>query len=546
MHIPAGNAIMNVVMLKSNVIHRYGMLAAAVVFASVADAIASLLATTLTIGTPFSDGAVLQRGMPIPVWGHATPGGIVAVEFAGQRHTAKAGSDGSWRVELHPLEASRVGRTLTTTESAPGWLFDTTIDVVEVKDVLVGEVWFASGQSNMNCPVWGGNARFRQGDGAVLREITNLAHVRYMKNERIWSVSPRRIESKWRSMTPDNLRSHSVSALAFLFARDIALALDVPVGIVDSSWGGTGIDAWTPRSGYDGCDPLLDEIAAMPVGEVFDPSRKIGGINSAVQQPTVLFNGLVASWAPMAMRGFIWYQGCHNNADSSQLYLAKLRALYAGWSREFANPALRMYLVQLAPYRTSWMNICMAQSEFADTEPNAEIVVAADQGNFDDIHPNNKETIAHRLALHALRRDYGFGAIESRSPVFRSAEFRDGGAVLRFDNVRSWYVYSPDRSHDAPFELAGADGVWHPARIANFARRKNAKTGEMVEADELTGPEIILSSDSVRRPENVRYMGSPRTAGILFNEMSLPLGPFDGAVCAALHGAGRQVNGKEK
>jgi sialate O-acetylesterase len=231
---------------------------------------------------------------------------------------------------------------------------------------------------------------------------------------------------------------------------------------------------------------------------------------------------MVAAFAPMAMRGFIWYQGC-NNSGEPQRYCAKLHALYNGWSREFANPDLKIYLVQLAPWKQNWIEICMAQTKFCAEEENAALAVAADAGNFHDIHPNDKEIVAQRLVLHALKRDYGFDIPEDDSPVLKSAAFKDGKAVLSFDNVKGWYVYARDYSRSPAFELAGKDGVWHAARIENFRKRENNNLG----TDFIDGPEIVLSSAEVSNPVKVRYMGKPLTSGTLYNEASLPLGPFE-------------------
>ena len=234
---------------------------------------------------------------------------------------------------------------------------------------------------------------------------------------------------------------------------------------------------------------------------------------------------MVASFAPMAMRGFIWYQGCHNSGES-QLYCAKLHALYNGWSRDFENPGLKLYIVQLAPWNHNWLSICMAQTQFCAEEKNAAIAVTADAGNFYDIHPNDKEIVSKRLAVHALKRDYGFAIPEDDSPVLKSVSFADGKATLTFNNVKGWYVYAPDRSRKPAFELAGADGKWHDAKVLNYRKHKD-DDGKEIDTDYIDGAEIVLSSDGVPEPVKARYMGKPRTAGTLYNEASLPLDPFE-------------------
>ena len=479
----------------------------------------------IEMGAPFTDGAILQRGMSVPIWGRVAPragvtgapsfeGRKVKVSFAGQEKTAAVGADGKWKVVLDPMAASKESRTMKVCE-----LGVEHGEELEIKDVLVGEVWFASGQSNMECPIWGSCARYRDMKGGFMTAMTRLPNVRYVKCERKWSAEPVELSATWRKFTPDGLlhfnqiATHvgggdseeiALSAVAFYYARELYLALDVPIGIVDVSWGGSNIDAWIPKCGYDGCPASIQK-----------------------QQTPGMYNGMVAAFAPMAVRGMIWYQGCTNwFKKEGDVYCDKLHALYNGWSREFANKDLKIYLAQLAPWEQNWMEICIAQTKFCAEEKNAALAVLADVGNFHDIHPNDKEIVAQRLVLHALKRDYGFDIPEDDSPVLKSVSFDGGKARLAFDHVKDWYVYAPDHSRAPAFELAGEDGVWHPATILNYRKRKNSE-GKETGTDFIDGPEIVLSSAEVSNPVKVRYMGKPLTSGTLYNEASLPLGPFE-------------------
>ena len=479
----------------------------------------------IEMGAPFTDGAILQRGMSVPVWGRVAPragvtgapsfeGRKVKVSFAGQEKTAAVGADGKWKVVLDPMAASKESRTMKVCE-----LGMERGEQLEIKDVLVGEVWFASGQSNMECPIWGSCARYRDMKGGFMTAMTRLPNVRYVKCERKWSAEPVELSATWRKFTPEGLlhfnqiATHvgggdseeiALSAVAFYYARELYLALDVPIGIVDVSWGGSNIDAWIPKCGYDGCPASIQK-----------------------QQTPGMYNGMVAAFAPMAVRGMIWYQGCTNwFKKEGDVYCDKLHALYNGWSREFANKDLKIYLAQLAPWEQNWMEICIAQTKFCAEEKNAALAVLADAGNFHDIHPNDKEIVAQRLVLHALKRDYGFDIPEDDSPVLKSVSFDGGKARLAFDHVKDWYVYAPDHSRAPAFELAGEDGVWHPATILNYRKRKNSE-GKETGTDFIDGPEIVLSSAEVSNPVKVRYMGKPLTSGTLYNEASLPLGPFE-------------------
>jgi len=291
----------------------------------------------------------------------------------------------------------------------------------------------------------------------------------------------------------------------------------VPIGIIDSSWGGTNIDAWTPRSGYEG-HPALAEVAAYPVSAEWKSEMKKGPIGAVQQQPTVLFNGMVAGWAPFAMRGMIWYQGCHNAGEAS-LYCEKMHALYDGWSKEFENPAMSLYFVQLAPFKRSWFDIQRAQSRFAAEENNAALVTTCDVGNTHDIHPNDKETVAKRLALHALVRDYGFSGIVDEPPVMSGWRVDDGKFVLSFKDAGGWYVYNDNMSTNVPgFEVAGPTGEYKPARVCNAVSPKGV----------FEGAELVVASDEVAEPRKLRYLAVQPWIGTLYSaDSGLPLGPFE-------------------
>ena len=501
----------------------------------------SAFLAAITLGAPFTDGSVLQRGMKVPVWGDCGPSKIardVVVEFAGQEKSSAVDPSGRWRVDLDPMEASAESRTMTVTVKTYdsvlfGRLFPAK-ETVEVKDVLVGEVWFASGQSNMECPIWGSACRYRDFEGGLMTTMTRLPNVRYVKVPRNWSVEPEPISAKWRKFIPEDLQSfcvaktgsgrtnhNSLSAVAFYYARELYLALGIPVGIVDASWGGVNIDCFIPRCGWDDCAPEIKWLADYKLKKDWKTETdKKDPVSAAHKQPTVLWNAMVDAFTPMAMRGFIWYQGCSNHGEGD-IYALKMHALYNGWSRAFQNPDLKLYFVQLAPWEQNWMNIVQAQNKFVSEEKNAAIAVTADVGNFSDIHPNRKEIVAKRLVVHALKRDYGFNIPEDDSPVLRSVAFADGKATLKFDHVKSWYAYDADFWHEPPFELAGKDGVWKDAKLVNEANRQPWQCGE------IKGVDLVLVAEGVEEPVRVRYLGKNKTMGNLFNEASLPLGPFE-------------------
>lgn len=462
-----------------------------IIAVGVAVALAMCASAEVKTAPPFADGMVLQRGRAVPVWGTAEPGEIVAVSFAGQAKTAKAGEDGKWRVDLDAMEASRENRTMTVTGAA---------NAEEIKDVLVGEVWFASGQSNMECPIWGNNPRYRDGKGGIMTQMIHRPSIRYTVTGKKQTAEPRLgWKAKWREFSPQSFRAQALSAVAFYYALDIYGELEIPVGIIEASWGGSRIEPWIPLAPGEEQKPLEENARA-----------RFG-------QAHTMFNGMVAAYAPYAMRGMIWYQGCSNVGDGLR-YAPKLRSLYDGWKREFENPGLKMYLAELAPFANNFYGVRLAQAKFAAEEPNAALAVTCDAGNLADIHPNDKEIVAKRLALHALKRDYGFTDIIDDSPFLDTWRVEDGRFILRLKDAKKMYIYRPDKTIGSlGFEIAGPDGRFVEAKLLN-----------KVDGHGIVGEELVIAADGVDKPQLLRYLAtSPWTGAIYSYDSGLPIGCFE-------------------
>ncbi|MBR4654814.1 MAG: hypothetical protein IKO72_15770 [Kiritimatiellae bacterium] len=495
----------------------------------------------VTMGTPFADGMVLQRGRNVPVWGWANPGAAVTVTFAGQKLKTSADKDGRWRVDLAPMDACKAGRTLVVSawnSSNARWtnmwgVFATQPkdDIVELSDVLVGEVWYCCGQSNTELPLVGGSPRFRDRQGAMVAQMTRRPYVRfaYCSNYKMAAAPRQRAAYKveWKKFTPESLAGgKSFSAMGVYYALELYAALEIPIGIVGSYWGGTRAEPWTPREGFaatKGCEP---EAAYQPVVNGFKPemAKSLSYASSATRQPMVLWNEMVAPWTPFAMRGFIWYQGC-SNADQHERYATIMHALYNGWSKCFENPDLKLYFVQLAPWgRDTIPYIQQAQARFAAEEKNAAMAVINDIGNLADIHPNEKELVAKRLALHALKRDYGYTNIEDESPTLKEWKIEGDKFVMTFNHAKGFYVYNPDRSLANGFEIAGEDGKFVPAKIVNAVATK--RDGRTTYNGSLEGAKIVVAAEGVAAPKKLRYLYSRPWFGSIYNEVNLPLGSF--------------------
>ena len=232
---------------------------------------------------------------------------------------------------------------------------------------------------------------------------------------------------------------------------------------------------------------------------------------------------MVAPWTPFAIRGFIWYQGC-SNASEGHGYADKMHALYNGWAKEFKNPDLKLYFVQLAPWGFDKIaTIQEGQAIFAASEKNAGMAVINDRGNLADIHPNDKETVGQRLALLALKRDYGFTNIKADSPTLKSWKIEGDKFVLSFNDVESWYLYNWDWAVSSGFEIAGEDGKFVPAKIDNLKvkEQKGYQSNGVIQ-----GKDLVVRADGVAQPKKLRYLFSRPWYGALHNEADLPLGAF--------------------
>ncbi len=501
------------------------------ILSAIAVALGTQLSTAqIRLASPFADSMVLQRDRAVAVWGSAAPGERIAVEFAGAKVETLAGDDGRWRVDLPAMAASKESRELV----ARGIDVQGNQSEVKLSDVLVGEVWYCAGQSNAEMPLVGDNPHFSDRQGRLVAAMTDKPCIRYVYacnfefSTEPQSTAPYRVI--WKKFTPANLlAAPSFSAIGVYFALELFSALDVPVGIVGSYWGGTNIDAWTPREGYAGCPGLKATAERKLVGkDEWKDELKQGPVNAGHQQPTVLWNHLVEPWCPMTMRGFIWYQGCHN-AFESELYAEKMHALYNGWSKKFENPALRLYFVQLAPFQRSWWGLQLAQAKFAAEEPNAEMVTTVDIGNGVDVHPNEKGTVGKRLAALALRHDYGFENLVADAPVLRGICSEEGRLILSFKNANGWYVYEPSWGVDYGLELAGPDGEWKKAYIVNV--NGGAKTANPWWTNgKGEGRDLVLAADGIEKPMKVRYLFNKPWVGTIYADSGLPLGPFEAEV----------------
>ena len=468
---------------------------------------------SVRLARPFGDGMVLQRGMPVAVWGEAAAGEEVVVSFAGGTVRAVADAKGAWKCRLPPMEASSEPRTLVASGRNGSHA---------VHGVLVGEVWLVGGQSNAECPFWQEKGpRYRDLKGGMMAQFYRMPLVRFTDRPGVW-----------RECVPSNLvdlvldataRSTSFSAVGVYFAAQLHQSIGMPIGMIGEYVRGSGIDTWIPREGYMAQGSLGDmlEWKRIPAKEWTKDCIRYPIVRHG-EQPSLYWESRMARWTPYTFRGVLWIQGCSNKEDPR--YREKLRALYSGWTRLFENPGMSFYLAETGHGDGTCFNLQLQQARFAAEEPNAALAPANDVGNARDVHGNDKEMIARRLLLHALRRNYGFADVRSEPPVVKSAKVCGESAVLSIEHARTLYVYNADFSLKTCFELAGDDGIWHPAEIVNFTRTAWSMDGY------IASPEIVLTAKGVNKPCRVRYLHGKVSPSNVYGDTCLPLLAFEAAI----------------
>lgn len=473
------------------------------------------ISAKVDVGTPFADNMVLQREKPVAVWGTAAPGETVTVAFAGQSVKTTADAGGKWKTHLAPMPANKVGGAFRVSGAGSSCTFT---------NVVLGEVWLCSGQSNMDMPLVHDQPRWGDNWGALIAQTARKPDIRMASAPSGWSVTEmtQRERMSWHAFTPEYLRSGRRLALACYWGLDLHAALDIPIGLVTSAQGGSGIDPWIPAEGFASVPALKDLMDYVCVKD-WKPEMKTDLLWSIDQQPRVQWNARLASFAPYTLRGAIWYQG-ETNAKEPQRYADKMHALYNGWSKKFENPDFKLYFVQLAPWGFEDIaKIQIAQAKFAAEEKNAGMAVINDLGDLKDIHPDNKLLVSKRLVQHALKHDYGFPEIEADSPTLKSYEIKDGRFILRFNHARRLYIHNPERNLDAGFEVAGPDGKWYKGRVENA----HNGAGSWTRFGNITNDFVVVSAPEVKEPCALRHLFSRPWRGCLYNEATLPTGAFE-------------------
>lgn len=480
----------------------------------------------------FSDHMVLQRGQPINVWGWAAPGESISVQLDGQVVKATANAQGEWKVALPARSAG-----------GPFKLVVQGSDQIEFDDVLVGEVWLCSGQSNMEM----GIAMCEGADAAIA--AANLPRLRLLMVPNRWTPLPQtNIDAAWKVCTPETIKEGGwggFSAAAFYFGRKLQEELQVPIGLIDSTWGGTRIESWTPPEGFAAVPALREDYGKVLLADptsveherqlkdflqtterwVTDArgalaQRGIGPTMPTfppdllpphdVQQATALFNGMIAPICPFTIAGAIWYQG-ESNLSEGMKYADRMRALIRGWRQIWGGGEFPFNFVQIAPFNYGGRpeveaELWEAQSASV-SEPNTGMAVINDIGNLHDIHPTDKTTVGDRLARIALARTYGQSNLEYSGPVFRALKLEGNRLRVTFDHAAG--LTSRDGQPLTWFEVIDAD------------------QGGFVKAEaKIEGDAVVLSAAAAPHPVAMRFAWSMLAEPNLMNGAGLPASAF--------------------
>jgi sialate O-acetylesterase len=501
---------------------------------------ASTLHAEVALPSHFSDHMVLQREMKIPVWGTAAPGETVTVEFAAQKKTAKAGADGKWRVDLDPMPASSEARLLTVRGS------DET-SVVKFSDVLVGEVWLCSGQSNMDFTVARTEKYYYCGVTNEAAEVAaaNYPEIRMFTGDWTRSYEPRSNipGCAWKVCTPETVGEFS--AIGYFFARDLQKEIKVPVGILTLTYGASTAQAWIRREAL-AADPKLRPmlgqfdadvkaaqtetnrvaretalkkweaaVAAAKAADKKAPRRpRVFDPVQDQHSPTVMFNGVIAPVVPYAIRGVLWYQGESITTGGAALYPLLQSTLIKDWRALWEQGDFPFFICQLAANNKAVTDANSPGKIPATREAQATVLklprtgmaVTIDIGDATNVHPKNKQDVGNRLVRIALAKVYGRPG-ECSGPMFESTKVEGTAIRVKFSHVGGGLV-----ARGGPlkqFAIAGADKkfVWAAAVIE--------------------GESVVVSSPKVPEPVAVRYAWADNPEGCnLYNAEGLPAAPF--------------------
>lgn len=442
-----------------------------------------------------TDNMVLQQKDETTFWGKAAPGKTITItpSWSNKSYTTSIDANGNWKLKIKtPVAGGPYNISLNDGE------------LLVLKNVMVGEVWLCSGQSNMEMPLagWGKIKDYE-------KEIANAKYpnIRILKVKKTINSQPQSdFKSNtmgWQECSPSTISDFS--ATAYFFARRIIQDKNIAIGLIDATWGGTVIESWTSADAISKVDAFADTVKKF---QAIPTATKLTNPN----KPTLLFNGMINPFLPVAIKGVIWYQGESNNSRAYQ-YRELFPLMIKDWRTKFNRPNLPFLFVQLAnfqavnpqPADATWAELREAQT-MALSLPNTGMALAIDIGEAGDIHPKNKQDVGKRLALLALKKVYKVDVVDE-GPMYKSHKVEDGKIIINF-KPSSAALKTSDGKAITGFAIAGEDKKFYWANA------------------EIKGNSIVVSSADVKKPMAVRYAWANNPINNLVNETGLPASPF--------------------
>jgi sialate O-acetylesterase len=476
---------------------------------------ASLSRAEVKLPNVFSDHMVLQQGQENKIWGIGNPGETVSISLGDQSLNAKADDKGAWAAKLPSMKAGGGALKLTVKGSS----------VVEIKDVLIGEVWICSGQSNMQ---WNIN---QSNDADLERLAANNPNIRMINFPNVGKQAADAVWShdnhKWQVSSSDTVGGFS--AVGYFFARQINQTTGVPIGMINNAWGGSSAEAWVNRDvlkANNRFDAMMKRYveaetqhAALSAKTARSPEEEnqwngLNGLMYGNARPGNIYYGVLKSHIGYGIKGAIWYQG-ESNAGRAYQYRELFPAMIQNWRQEWGQGDFPFYWVQLADFQdenkdptdSNWAELREAQTMTMDKIANGGEAVIIDIGEGKDIHPKNKVDVGRRLARWALAKQYGI-AIDCQSPRYESKEVNEGAMIVKFKHIESgWRPFDVNTLRG--FTIAGEDKKFFNAT-----------------ATLLPDGRISVTAPEVSKPASVRYAWAQNPICNMFTNNGLPLTPF--------------------
>lgn len=450
---------------------------------------------TIKLPALFSDNMMLQQQSNAPIWGWADKNQKIKIKTSWDSKTyqVKADEAGKWKIALKtPVAGGPYEISVSDGKENKS-----------IKNILIGEVWLCSGQSNMEMPLKGFQGQpIKNGNEIIVRSANQ--NIRLITIPRATVLEPKDdFEGKWEVASPKS--TANFSATAWYFGTLLQEVLNVPVGLIHVSYGGSSMEAWMNQE-------MLKDFASAKI-----PTTKEELVKDPNRVPTTLFNGMLSPVIGYGIKGCIWYQG-ESNYERAGQYKDLMKKMVSSWRGLWGQGDFPFYYAQIAPFNYAQFHpkdnkeeynsayLREAQLKASSVIQNSGMAVLMDVGEFNNIHPMDKEKGGNRLAFQALAKTYGLEGFEFESPKYKSMEIKDGAVTVSFDNVENG-ITSYD-NEVLGFELAGEDKVFHPAKTV--VRRKS----------------VVLTSDKVKKPVAVRYLFKDFAKAELFSAGGLPISSF--------------------